>query len=96
MRAQAEVTVEIKTVHRRPSGHKLSPLFSNTRTSINHKETFKCPHAVDHAMMLAKLLDLLAKKCGIERNEFPPDPQFMSAFNQLTQQINTLHKSASG
>jgi len=94
--SQTEVTVEIKTVHRRPSGHKLSPLFSNSRKSINHKETLKCPHAVDHAMMLAKLLDVLAKKCGIDRHEFPPDHQFVSAFNQLTQQINTLHKSTSG
>jgi len=73
----------------RPSGHKLSPLFSG---GIDYKETFTCSHSRTHADLFMKILDLSAKQCGTMREEFPSDEYFTEQMDRLVVEIEALHQ----
>jgi hypothetical protein len=84
-----KIEVTVKSIHERPSGHRLSPAFAGK--SFNHKEIFTCPQAKEHALLFCKILDLSAMKCGIDRHEFAPDPQFTANMNHIIKLIDKLH-----
>ena len=83
-----DIEVTVKSVHERPSGHKLTTKFAG---GIDYKETFTCKHAKQHAMLFVKILDLSGYSCGIEKGEFKPDPKFMEKWKVLVENIESLH-----
>lgn len=85
-----KIQITVKSIHDRPSGHKLSPKFAG---GIDYTETFSCKHAKDHAFLFMKVLDLSANQCGVDTGEFPADPTFTAQMNDLIQQIESLHDS---
>jgi hypothetical protein len=86
-----KVTVTVKSEGAtRPSGHKLSPLFSGK--GFDHEEIFTCAHAKEHGLLICKLLDLIAIDCGTERQEFKADDAFAREMSHLMQHIESLHE----
>jgi len=83
-----KIEVTVKSIHERPSEHRLSPGFAE---GFDHKETFTCPHAKEHALLFCKILDLSAMKCGIDQHEFASDPQFTANMNHLIKLIDRLY-----
>jgi hypothetical protein len=85
-----KIEVTVKSIHERPSEHRLSPAFAGD--GFDHKETFICPHAKEHALLFCKVLDLSAMKCGIDQHEFASDPHFTANMNQLIKMVDKLHE----
>ena len=71
------IRISIQTV--RPSGHE-----PTAGGAISHRELVSCPHAMEHARLYLKFLDVLAYDCGVRMKE--------PGFEELKGRLETIEE----